>query len=527
MPLVIARPEFQAGAVLRVAGLFAGVGGIELGLERAGHSTCLVCENDPAASAVLKQRFPKATHRQDIRRLMKLPPVDLVTAGFPCQDLSQAGRVLGIGGTKSGLVSHLLRLLRTNSDPDWVLLENVPFMLQLDKGQAMSWLTERFEELGYTWAYRTVDTRSFGLPHRRRRVLFLASRRLNPPDILFADDSPASNGHPSKPTAFGFYWTEGNTGLGWGRDCVPTLKGGSGLGIPSPPAIWIPEIDQIGVPHICDGERLQGLPRNWTKVSLGSMSLGVGARWRLVGNAVSVPVAEWLGRRFSQPGCADPSRLHLLSKGDRWPMAASGGGGARWSVDIGEFPVSVIPTPLRDFLKEELEPLSLRAAKGFLDRFEVSSLKKDKRFVAALRRFVRRAQKLVPPSSGTRHKMKSVAQSETNLELKLINALRSTRLKFEQNAPAVPGLRTRPDIVFRNKKVAVYVDGCFWHACPHHGTRPRSNSEFWDEKLRRNADRDQENTRALQERGWTVIRFWGHQGAVEMVETLKRTLKAG
>jgi DNA (cytosine-5)-methyltransferase 1 len=523
----MARREFQDRAPLRVAGLFAGIGGIELGLERSGHSTSLVCENDPAAAAVLRQRFPKAVHWLDIRRLRKLPPVDLVTAGFPCQDLSQAGRAVGIAGSKSGLVSHLFRLLRTNSDPDWVLLENVPFMLQLDKGRAMSWLTERFEELGYAWAYRTVDTRSFGIPHRRRRVLFLASKRLNPADVLFADDSGDLDWRRRRPTAFGFYWTEGNTGLGWARDCVPTLKGGSGLGIPSPPAIWNPLTNEIGVPHVCDGERLQGFPKDWTKVSLGSMSLAAGARWRLVGNAVSVPVAEWLGKRLSEPGQSDPSKQRPLARGEKWPGSALGAKGKKWRVDVSEFPLPLVPVPLWGFLKNGLQPLSLRAAKGFLDRFERSRLKKNPKFLAALRRFVKELQKLAPPSPSTTKKMKSVARSATDVELELVKALKSTRLRFEENTHAVADVKTRPDLLFRKKKVAVYVDGCFWHSCPHHGTHPRTNAAFWDEKLQRNADRDQANTRALEERGWRVIRFWGHQSAAEMVHTIQTVLRAG
>jgi DNA mismatch endonuclease (patch repair protein) len=213
--------------------------------------------------------------------------------------------------------------------------------------------------------------------------------------------------------------------------------------------------------------------------------------------------------------------------GDKWPNSAFGRRGEKWRVDIGEFPLPTVPIPLWDFLKDDLEPLSLRAAKGFLGRFERSKLRKNARFVAALRRFVRQQQKHNAPTAGTKNKMRSVAQSATNLELELIRALRSCRLRFEENTRAVEDVRTRPDIVFRNKKVAVYVDGCFWHSCPHHGTRPRSNSAFWDEKLQRNTDRDQANTRALEDRGWKVIRFWGHQSAAEMAQTIRTVLRAG
>lgn len=516
-------------APLQVAGLFAGIGGIELGLERAGHVTRLLCENDTAAMAVLRERFPKIVLRGDIRRLRALPKVDLITAGFPCQDLSQAGRTVGIAGNKSGLIKHVFRLLRNASDPEWVLLENVPFMFQLDRGRAMSWLTAEFEDLGYRWAYRTVDTRSFGLPHRRRRVLFLASKRSDPRSVLFTNECAALTPRNSEPSTYGFYWTEGNTGIGWAKDSVPTLKGGSGLGIPSPPAIWVPQSDEIGTPHICDGERLQGFPENWTKVSVGSMVLTDGARWRLVGNAVTVPVSQWIGNKLSSPGSFDETKRASLYSSDKWPPSACGHRGKRWAVDIGEFPLPLEMTPLKEFLDHKLHPISFRAAKGFLGRFEKSNLKKDPRFVKALRSLVDLHSEDLPnnPPSQTSRKMRSVRQSKTNIEVAVEKGLRSRKMTFEQNKYAIKGIRTKPDIIFRNGKLAVYIDGCFWHSCPHHATEPKSNAAFWRDKLKKNVLRDRANTKALESSGWKVLRFWGHQDPVKMVDAIRAALRAG
>jgi DNA (cytosine-5)-methyltransferase 1 len=166
-------------------GLFAGIAGIEEGLRRAGWQTELLCEIDPVARTVLRQQFPRVKISKDIRELIRLPRVDLVTAGFPCQDLSQAGTTRGIDGRKSGLVREVFRLLaRRERAPKWVLLENVPFMLQLDGGRAMRVITTGLEELGYMWAYRTVDARAFGVPQRRKRVLILASKTEDPRDVL-------------------------------------------------------------------------------------------------------------------------------------------------------------------------------------------------------------------------------------------------------------------------------------------------------------------------------------------------------
>jgi DNA (cytosine-5)-methyltransferase 1 len=159
---------------MRVAGLFAGVGGLERGLSGAGHETAMLCEVWEPARAVLGDRFAGIPCKGDIRTLQSLPTdVDLLTAGFPCQDLSQAGLTAGIGGKRSGLVGEIFRLLDDRPVP-WVLLENVSFMLQLERGRAMNALARAFEERGYRWAYRVVYSLAL-LPQRRERVFFQAT----------------------------------------------------------------------------------------------------------------------------------------------------------------------------------------------------------------------------------------------------------------------------------------------------------------------------------------------------------------
>ena len=174
---------------MKVAGLFAGIGGIELALERSGFETELLCEIAPPARAVLDRRFPATAKHDDIRTLASLPSgVDVLTAGFPCQDLSQAGRTRGLAGKSSGLVSEIFRLLDRRATKI-VLLENVSFMLQLDGGRAIDTLVRAFEERGYRWAYRVVNSLAF-LPQRRERVYFVASRGdIDPGRVLFCDDA--------------------------------------------------------------------------------------------------------------------------------------------------------------------------------------------------------------------------------------------------------------------------------------------------------------------------------------------------
>ena len=378
----LASPQLPSATVL---GLFAGIGGLELGLSRKGHHTSAFCEIDGAASEVLRVRFPGTPIYPDVTELKEVPSdVDLITGGFPCQDLSQAGRTLGIEGSRSGLVGEVFRLLRQRRVP-MVLLENVSFMLRLKGGQAMDLIMRNLEELGYKWAYRVVDSRAFGLPQRRERVFILASLTVDPRDVLLSDDVPPPaerflpEGEPC-----GFYWTEGTRGLGWAVGAVPTLKGGSTVGIPSPPAVWLPT-GEIVTPSIEAAEALQGFPIGWTEpvANVGRASM----RWKAVGNAVSVNVAEWIGERLRQPN-AYPGRNDVPLRGKRaLPDAAYNVGNGRFESPVSRWPVARETLELMELLSPAYrKPLSAKATAGFLSRFEKSSLRKPDGLIEALRK---------------------------------------------------------------------------------------------------------------------------------------------
>lgn len=375
-------PTLPGRARLRTVGLFSGIGGLELGLSRAGHPSLLTCEIDPAARAVLRARLGDGIEiHADVRTIELLPErTELLVGGFPCQDLSQAGRTLGIEGARSGLIREVMRLLESQPVP-WVVLENVPFMLQLARGRALEVIMAALESLGYRWAYRVVDSRAFGLPQRRRRVLIVAALHADPRSVLFADDAGEPEQLACPGRACGFYWTEGVRGLGWAVDAVPTLKGGSTVGVPSPPAIWMPD-GRIVTPDIRDAERLQGFAVDWTKPaeSVARSSF----RWKLVGNAVSVPVAKWLGERLAVPGEFELRGVRPLSQSRAWPTHAWNVGLGRFTAQLSEWPKSYRRKPLVNFLLHEPKPLSIRATAGFLERARRGSLRFPDGFLAAL-----------------------------------------------------------------------------------------------------------------------------------------------
>lgn len=359
-----------------IAGLFAGVGGIERGLHESGGQTKLLCEIWEPAQAVLSEHFQDVPLVGDIKDLDQLPDVDLVSAGFPCTDLSQAGRTNGISGEASGLVSEVFRLLKGRRVP-LLLLENVRNMLYLDNGEAMRFLVQEIEALGYRWAYRLVDSRFTGTPQRRQRVIFLASQDLDPRSVLFADEAREPPESHFKDNAFGFYWTEGLRGLGWARDATPTLKAGSTIGIPSPPAIWNPDGDlgrRIVTPQIWEAEELQGFPAGWTAPA-AEVSNRKGTRWKLVGNAVTVGVSRWVGKRICSPG-TPATGAQRLGLGDKWPTAAFGANGEIWAAEASLWPRQEHYTHLSDVVDLGNAPrLSARATAGFLNRAQRSSLR--------------------------------------------------------------------------------------------------------------------------------------------------------
>lgn len=371
--LVEAGTSGELRAPLKVVGLFAGVGGLELGLRRAGHETSMFCEIEPGAQQVLRSRFPEVPLEPDICALKRFPSdVEFVVGGFPCQDLSQAGKTAGIEGSRSGLVGEVFRLVRRQRVP-WLLLENVPFMLQLSRGRALDVIVDQLEALGYRWAYRVIDSRSFGLPQRRERVFLLASREHDPRDVLYSDDvgSPASTTWTGM-NSFGFYWTEGVRGLGAAVDAVPTLKGGSTIGIPSPPAVVLPD-GRIVTPDIRDAERMQGFNPGWTEPA--ELVTRRGHRWKLVGNAVTVDVAEWIGRRMRAPvEYRGPQGVEVVS-GKSWPRAAYNVGGGRFAVEISSWPARRPTKPIHEFFQFPPALLSEKATNGFLARITKSSLR--------------------------------------------------------------------------------------------------------------------------------------------------------
>jgi DNA (cytosine-5)-methyltransferase 1 len=375
---------------MQVCSLFSGIGGFESGLATVGFETTLFCEVDPLARRVLQSRFPGIPISEDIRSLKALPRCDMIVAGWPCQDLSQAGKTAGLTGSKSSLVNEVFRLIdRTKWKPEFVLLENVVFSLFLHGGAAVDHVVSELERRGYNWCYRILDSINFGLPHRRRRIFILASRSYDPTAILLESSVGPSSAESKCSKAFGFYWTEGNRGLGWTPEAIPPLKPGSGLAIPSAPAVWLSDSAEFVSPGLLDAERLQGFPDGWTEAA-NQKHGGTRVRWRLLGNAVSVPVTRWIGSRITQAGAANHGDFPIVEGKTAQHNIARGGPGKPKQLGrvLTEGPAQPIVLRLSDFGLKDAQSLSKRAASGFLKRLLASTLKRSPEFEWDLRAYV-------------------------------------------------------------------------------------------------------------------------------------------
>lgn len=288
---------------MKVASFFSGIGGFDLGFERAGMTIVFQCEINPFCKKVLRKHWPTVKLMDDINqvKISDMPEVDLWCAGFPCQDVSLAnqGKRRGLDGERSGLFFTLAKLIEQKRPP-WLVIENVTGLLNSNEGEDFRCVISTLDELGYICTWRVLDAKYFRTPQRRRRVIIVASYRnassievlLDPSTIkaipLQGKDQKRSNAK----------WNEAID----------------------------PETDYISVQHGCIGRKPNAGPQSkgwradgetWTLDSRGSSDVvcstthafrvreasripeGLdGNRFRAIGNAVPVPVTTWLGKRI-------------------------------------------------------------------------------------------------------------------------------------------------------------------------------------------------------------------------------------
>jgi len=302
---------------LTFASFFAGIGGFDLGLERAGLQSVWQCEIHPFCNEILERHWPGLPRKSDIREVEvdDIPPATVWAGGFPCQDVSLArmGPRRGLRGRQSGLFYEFARLL-DEGRPKVVVIENVAGLLSSHEGRDFAIVTRTLADLGYGVAWRVLDSRHFGVPQSRTRV-FIVGTLGNPARagaVLFEPEcgeryaeKSRSNGAKSispfaisvgdpqrgyvKKLAHCLYAESArHTGTDWSRNYVSYPDG------------------RVRRLTPLETERLQGFPDGWTMPTrrIDDPDKVDSARYHACGNAVTVNVAEWLGTRIADV-CAD------------------------------------------------------------------------------------------------------------------------------------------------------------------------------------------------------------------------------
>ncbi len=313
-----AAPRFRA------ASLFSGIGGFDLGLEKAGFEITFQCEIDKFCRTILKHRWPKITCHENIKELTAdaIPVSDVWAGGFPCQDVSLArmGSRAGLKGKRSGLFHEFARLIG-EARPRVVLLENVAGLLSSHRGRDFATVIGTLAEFGYSVGWRVLNSKNFGVPQSRQRVYIVGCHRdvHGPGQILFEAECGSGNVAKSKQhgeaalspfkTSIGeddgdgpvyqsiayclYACSARHTGTDWSRTYVQYPKKG--------------QVRRL-TPKECEG--VMGFPSGWTIPPLGKLREDDidSLRYHALGNAVTPPVAEWLAHRI---------RDYLIASGEQ------------------------------------------------------------------------------------------------------------------------------------------------------------------------------------------------------------------
>jgi DNA (cytosine-5)-methyltransferase 1 len=263
--------------VITFGSLFAGIGGLDLGLERAGMKCLWRVEKDDYATSVLEKRWPGIARYRDVRDCGagNLEAVDLICGGFPCQDVSLAGKMAGAAGARSSLWTEFARVIR-ELKPGWVLVENVPGLLSNDHGRFFGTVLRDLAACGYDAEWDCLSAAQFGAPHLRFRVFLIAYShgRIERRGVFEEWQSDRRNPDVARDGAKGGVANSDGNGDAQGERDYEAWR---------------------AVPAVCDwwaaepevGRVADGIPNRMDRL-------------RCLGNAVVPQVAEWIGRRIAE-----------------------------------------------------------------------------------------------------------------------------------------------------------------------------------------------------------------------------------
>ncbi len=514
---------------IRVVDLFAGGGGLSLGIaeaaRRIGRGTTIVAavENDPQAANVFALNFPRAAHliRDDVRKVFDGVPgrsatrreadlfkqvgkVDVLLAGPPCQGHSDLNNHTRRHDPRNDLyvcVARAAEILK----PRAVLIENVP-AVEHDVGRAVPVATKVLAKAGYQVAAEVLDLIKLGVPQRRRRHLLLAvlDARIDPWSVLAT--TIACGRHSARTVE----WAIGDL-----RD-IATPTGRDSPTVASAENVqrmrWLIDNGQYDLPNerrpVCHHD-------DHSYVSMYGR-----LRWDAPAQTITTGYGSMGQGRYVHPARPRTITPHEAARLQTLPdFLDLGAKNTRrvWAHVIGNAVPPLVGVHIGVPLLGELFPTSKNGAKDASANVSLSLTKGA--------RGRRRAGVPEASSALIRQRMRTTKRRDTKPERILRSELHRRGLRFAVDRP-IDGTRRRADIVFRGPRVAVYVDGCYWHNCPIHGTMPKENRSWWEQKFEANRLRDADTDARLAQAGWRVLRFWEHDDPAEAAEKVVALVRA-
>ena len=276
-------------------------------------------EVDPFCCEVLAHHYPDIPNLMDITAkefLDDATPVDVLIGGTPCQAFSVAGRRRGFDDDRGNLTLRFLDVVG-HIRPRWVVWENVPGVLSIDKGRTFGTILAKMAEHGYGWAYRILDAQYFGVPQRRRRIFLVGhsggewqrcsevlavaqSMSGHPPTRKASQETVA--GGTGKSTKTHSHWavTYDMRGNGNGKTVPPIIGDHANRPTDYTPVVVARPGMQVRRLTPVECERLQGFPDNYTLIDRKGKPAADSPRYRAIGNSFAVPVVRWIGQRIDR-----------------------------------------------------------------------------------------------------------------------------------------------------------------------------------------------------------------------------------
>lgn len=459
---------------LKVASLFSGCGGMDLGMmggfEYLGRKyrglpveIIFAVDNDKYACDIFNENFDIKCLNKDIHGLdpEEVPSHHILTGGFPCTSFSiikQNPQRLGFKDEKGRLFLEMNRILKEKK-PVCFIAENVKGILSANKGKAFPLILETFKNAGYYVNYKILNAADYGVPQKRERIFIVG----------FRDKKISKKFYFPKPI---------------------TVKKRIPLSSVISPEEKIPDM------YFFSEKAVNGMVRAKEKMNKGRVQKinepcnTIGAHLSKVSLNGTDPVLK-INERYRRFTPREAAKIQSFP--DTFVLAGSE---LRQYRAIG----NAVPPVLMWHVTNEVVKAIQKTDKKILKSPDIRTKEEIRSY-----------------------NMSRIRGKNTKIELRLRKELSKNGYRYRINSKEIYG---KPDIVFKNKKIAIFCDSSFWHGKSYEKTiaRIKSNKKYWTDKIKRNIERDKEVSEKLQEEGWTVLRFWDDEiknnigGVIKIIE---------